>query len=268
MKNNIANNLCRVIAIANNKGGTSKTTTCINLAKGLSDFGKRVLIIDSDPQGNATAAVGIDEPDALSESLATVLLKCIEDEDLEPGIGIINCSSGFDIMPGNIELSELEVRLVNTMNRERVMKQYITMVRPFYDYILVDCAPSLGTITTNAFVAADSILIPVQASFLPVKGLEALVKHITRIRKHINYDLEIEGILLTMVDSRSNFSKEIIETVQNSYGKNVRIFKEFIPRSVRAEESTAEGISIFEYDPRGKVAAAYKALTEEVLDCE
>lgn len=268
MNMNIANNLCRVISIANNKGGTSKTTTCINLAKGLTDAGKRVLIIDSDPQGNATAAVGIDEPDALTESLATVMLKCIEDVDLEPGIGIIKCPSGFDIMPGNIELSELEVRLVNTMNRERVMKQYVTMVRPFYDYILIDCAPSLGTITTNAFVAADSILIPVQASFLPVKGLEALVKHITRIRKHINYDLEIEGILLTMVDSRNSFAKQIVEMVNESYGSSVRVFKEVIPRSVRAEESTAEGVSIFEYDPKGKVAAAYKALTEEVLDCE
>lgn len=114
-------------------------------------------------------------------------------------------------------------------------------------------------------VAADSVLIPVQASYMPVKGLEQLVKHITRIRKHINYDLEIEGILLTMVDARSNFSKDIIELVQNSYGKKVRVFKDVIPRSVRAEESTAEGISIFEYDPKGKVALAYQSLTDEVL---
>ena len=139
------------------------------------------------------------------------------------------------------------------------------MVRPMYEYIIIDCAPSLGTITTNAFVAADSVLIPVQASYMPVKGLEQLVKHITRIRKHINYDLEIEGILLTMVDARSNFSKDIIELVQNSYGQKVRVFKDVIPRSVRAEESTAEGISIFEYDPKGKVALAYQSLTDEVL---
>lgn len=162
-------------------------------------------------------------------------------------------------------MSELEAMLVNVMDRERILKQYVTMVKPMYDFILLDCAPSLGTITTNAFVAADSVLIPVQASYMPVKGLEQLVKHITRIRKHINYDLEIEGILLTMVDSRSNFSKEIMEMVQNSYGSHVKIFKEFIPRSVRAEESTAEGISIFEYDPKGKVAYAYQSLTEEVL---
>lgn len=260
--------MSKVIAIGNNKGGVAKTTTAVNLAKGLADEGMRVLLIDADPQGNATAAVGYDEPDMIEENLATAMQLIIKDEDIEPGYGILNNEGGFDIMPGNIELSELEAMLVNVMDRERILKQYVTMVKPMYDYIILDCAPSLGTITTNAFVAADSVIIPVQASYMPVKGLEQLVKHITRIRKHINYDLEIEGILLTMVDSRSNFSKEIIETVQNSYGKNVRIFKEFIPRSVRAEESTAEGISIFEYDPRGKVAAAYKALTEEVLDCE
>lgn len=260
--------MSKVIAIGNNKGGVAKTTTAVNLAKGLADEGMRVLLIDADPQGNATAAVGYDEPDMIEENLATAMQLIIKDEDIEPGYGILNNEGGFDVMPGNIELSELEAMLVNVMDRERILKQYVTMVKPMYDYIILDCAPSLGTITTNAFVAADSVIIPVQASYMPVKGLEQLVKHITRIRKHINYDLEIEGILLTMVDSRSNFSKEIIETVQNSYGKNVRIFKEFIPRSVRAEESTAEGISIFEYDPRGKVAAAYKALTEEVLDCE
>ena len=187
---------------------------------------------------------------------------------MEPGFGILENEGGFDVLPGNIELSELESVLVNVMDRERVLKQYITMVKPMYDYILIDCAPSLGTITTNAFVAADSVLIPVQASYMPVKGLEQLVKHITRIRKHINYDLEIEGILLTMVDSRSNFAKDIIEMVQNSYGHKVRVFKEFIPRSVRAEESTAEGVSVFEYDPKGKVALAYHALTEEVLSDE
>ena len=260
--------MTKVIAIGNNKGGVAKTTTAVNLAKGLADAGKRVLLIDADPQGNATAAVGYDEPDSIEINLATVMIKEIKDEDMEPGFGILEIEGGFDVLPGNIELSELESVLVNVMDRERVLKQYITMVKPMYDYILIDCAPSLGTITTNAFVAADSVLIPVQASYMPVKGLEQLVKHITRIRKHINYDLEIEGILLTMVDSRSNFAKDIIEMVQNSYGHKVRVFKEFIPRSVRAEESTAEGVSVFEYDPKGKVALAYHALTEEVLSDE
>lgn len=257
--------MSKVIAVGNNKGGVGKTTTAINLAKGLADAGKRVLLIDADPQGNATAAVGYDEPDMLETNLATALIKVINDEDMDPGYGILSNECGFDLLPGNIELSELEVRLVNTMDRERVMKQYITMVRPFYEYIIVDCAPSLGTITTNVFVAADSVLIPVQASYMPVKGLEQLVKHITRIKKHINYELDIEGILITLVDSRTNFSKEIIKLIRNSYGHRVKVFTEFIPRSVRAEECTAEGVSIFDYEPEGTVAMAYQALAEEVL---
>jgi chromosome partitioning protein len=192
----------------------------------------------------------------------------INDMDIEPEYGIMQNDEGFDILPGNIELSELEVTLVNVMNRERILKEYITMQSPFYDYIIIDCAPSLGTITTNVFVASDSVLIPVQASYMPVKGLEQLVKQITRIKKHINPHLEIEGILMTMVNERTNFAKEILDKVQKSYGKNVRVFKNFIPRSVRAEESTAVGVSIFTFEPNGKIAAAYKSLTDEVLSDE
>lgn len=257
--------MSRTIAIGNNKGGVGKTTTAINLASGLAREGKRVLLIDADPQGNSTAAVGYDEPDNIEISLATIMKMEINDVDIEPGYGVLSNKEGFDVLPGNIELSELEITLVNVMNRERVMKDYITMVSPFYDYIIIDCAPSLGTITTNAFVAADSVLIPVQASYMPVKGLEQLVKQITRIKKHINPNLEIEGILMTMVNERTNFAKEILDMVQESYGKSVRVFKQFIPRSVRAEESTAEGVSIFSFEPNGKVASAYKSLTDEVL---
>lgn len=141
--------MTKVIAIGNNKGGVAKTTTAVNLAKGLADAGKRVLLIDADPQGNATAAVGYDEPDSIEINLATVMIKEIKDEDMEPGFGILENEGGFDVLPGNIELSELESVLVNVMDRERVLKQYITMVKPMYDYILIDCAPSLGTITTN-----------------------------------------------------------------------------------------------------------------------
>ncbi len=194
--------MSKVIAIGNNKGGVAKTTTAVNLAKGLANAGMKVLLIDADPQGNATAAVGYDEPDALEDTLASILLKEINDEEIDLEYAILHNEGGFDVLPGNIELSELEALLVNAMDRERVMKEYISKLRPIYDYIIIDCAPSLGTITTNAFVAADSVLIPVQASYMPVKGLEQLVKHITRIRKRLNNDLEIEGILITLVDAR------------------------------------------------------------------
>lgn len=257
--------MCKVIAIGNNKGGVGKTTTAVNLAKGLADADKRVLLIDADPQGNATAAVGYDEPDLLEENLAKVMLKEIRDEDIEPGYGILHNKGGFDLLPGNIELSEIESLLVNAMNRERILELYITMLRPMYDFIIIDCAPSLGTITTNVFVAADSILIPVQASYLPIKGLEQLVRHITRIKKHINFDLYIEGILLTMVDTRTNMAKRVIDIIQRAYGSKVKMFSMNIPRSVKADESIAEGVSIYEYDAKNPVAEAYRSLTSEVL---
>lgn len=185
--------MSKVIAIGNNKGGVAKTTTAVNLAKGLADAGKKVLLIDSDPQGNATTAVGYDEPDEIDDGLASVMKLIVKDEDFENNVGILHNQNGFDILPGNIELSEFELLLVNTIDRERIMKRYIDKIAAQYDYVIIDCASSLGPITTNAFVAADSVIIPLQASYMSLKGLVQLIKHITRIRKHINYNLEIEG---------------------------------------------------------------------------
>ena len=168
-------------------------------------------------------------------------------------------------MPGNIELSGLEVSLVNVMSRERIMQEYIGMVRDYYDYILIDCMPSLGMITINAFVCADSILIPVPAAYLPVKGLQQLIKTIGKVKRQINPKLEIEGILLTMVDSRTNYARDISAMLKEAYGSWVKIFENIIQISVRAAEISAEGVSIYKYDPKGKVASAYSSLTEEVL---
>ena len=179
--------------------------------------------------------------------------------------GIMHHDEGIDLMPGNIELSGLEVSLVNVMSRERIMQEYINVVKDFYDYILIDCMPSLGMITINAFSCADSILIPVQAAYLPVKGLQQLIKTISKVKRQINPKLSIEGILLTMVDSRTNYAKDISAMLRESYGSKVKIFANNIPISVRAAEISAEGVSIFEHDPRGKVASAYLSLTEEVL---
>ncbi len=260
--------MCKIIAIANQKGGVGKTTTTSNLGIGLAKKGKRVLLIDADAQGSLTASLGVPEPDKLEVSLATILGDIISDEEIESGKGIIHHEEGVDILPGNIELSGLEVSLVNVMSRELVMRSYVEQIREDYDYILIDCMPSLGMITINAFACADSVLIPVQAAYLPVKGLQQLIKTIGKVRKQINSKLQIEGILLTMVDSRTNYAKEITEMLKGAYGTRVKIFTNSIPISVRAAEISAEGISIYAHDPKGKVAASYRSLTEEVLGNE
>lgn len=262
--------MCKIIAIANQKGGVGKTTTTSNLGIGLAKQGKKVLLIDADAQGSLTASLGFTEPDKLEVTLATVMANIINDNamngmEMEAGYGILKHEEGISLMPGNIELSGLEVSLVNAMSRELVMRSYIEQVREDYDYILIDCMPSLGMITINAFACADSILIPVQAAYLPVKGLEQLIKTIGKVKRQINPKLEIEGILLTMVDSRTNYAKDISALLIENYGSKVRIFQNSIPISVRAAEISAEGVSIYQHDPKGKVASAYQSLTEEVL---
>lgn len=258
-------NMSKVIAIANQKGGVGKTTTTSNLGIGLARKGKKVLLIDADAQGSLTASLGYQEPDRLEVTLATLLGKIINEEEVTLEEGILHHDEGVDLMPGNIELSGLEVSLVNVMGRERILQEYIAVVRERYDYILIDCTPSLGMITINAFVCADSILIPVQAAYLPVKGLQQLIKTVGKVKRQMNPSLEIEGILLTMVDVRTNYAKDISAMLREAYGNNVRIFANHIPLSVRAAETSAEGTSIYEHDPKGKVAAAYLSLTEEVL---
>lgn len=260
--------MCRVIAVANQKGGVGKTTTASNLGIGLAKQGKRVLLIDADAQGSLTASLGFREPDSLEVTLATVMSSLINDEEVRPTEGILHHEEGIDLMPGNIELSGLEVSLVNVMSREMVLRSYIETIRDNYDYILIDCMPSLGMITINAFACADSILIPVQAAYLPVKGLQQLIKTVGKVKRQINPKLEIEGILLTMVDNRTNYARDISEMLIENYGKKVRIFANVIPISVRAAEISAEGISIYRHDPRGKVASAYESLTKEVLGDE
>ena len=202
--------MCKVISVANQKGGVAKSTTTLNLGVGLVKQGKRVLLIDADPQGSLTASLGYVEPDDIGTTLATIMMNIINDEEIGEEEGILHHKEQIDLLPANIELSALEVTMSNVMSRELIMKEYIDTMRSRYDYILIDCMPSLGMMTINALVASDTVLIPVQAAYLPVKGLQQLIRTISMVKKRLNRKLTIQGILLTMVDFRTNYAKDIM----------------------------------------------------------
>ena len=257
--------MCKVIAVSNQKGGVGKTVSCVNLGVGLAQAGKKVLLIDADPQGSLTISLGYEEPDEMEYSLATLMLNIVNDEKLDTQKTILHHKEEVDLIPSNIELSGMEVSLVNAMSRELILKALVDKLRTFYDYIIIDCMPSLGMMTINALACADSVLIPVQAAYLPIKGLQQLIKTIGRVKKQLNPKLSIEGILLTMVDNRTNYARDIAMMVYDTYSASIKVFGTEIPISVRASEVSIEGGSIYSYDPRGKAALAYRALTNEVL---
>ena len=254
-----------VLAVVNQKGGTGKTTTCENLGIGLAQEGKKVLLIDVDPQGSLTISLGYPRPDDLDNTLSELMAKVIQEIPPSPSEGILHHEEGVDLIPANISLSGMEVSLVNAMSRETILKQLIEPLKRQYDFILLDCMPSLGMLTVNALAAADNVLIPVQAQYLSAKGLEQLLQTVSKVRRQINPRLRIEGILLTMVDGRTNYAKDISSLIRETYGSRIKVFATDIPHSVRAAEISAEGKSIFRHDPKGKVANAYRILTKEVL---
>ena len=263
-------NKATVLAVVNQKGSprkffARKTTTCENLGVGLAQEGKKVLLVDVDPQGSLTISLGYPRPDDLESTLSELMAKVMQETPLSPGEGLLHHEEGVDLIPANISLSGIEVSLVNAMSRETILKQLMEPLKRQYDFILLDCMPSLGMLTVNALAAADNVLIPVQAQYLSAKGLEQLLQTVNKVRRQINPKLRIEGILLTMVDGRTNYAKEISNLIRETYGSKIKVFGTDIPHSVRAAEISAEGKSIFRHDPKGKVASAYRTLAKEVI---
>lgn len=255
----------KTIAIVNQKGGVGKTVTAVNLAVGLAREGKKVIAIDLDAQGSLTVSLGYNEQDKMETTVSTILEKVIEDKPITTNECILHHVEGIDLLPANIELSGLEVTLVNTMSRESVLREYLKVISNDYDVAVIDCSPSLGMLTINALTCADEVIIPVQAQYLSIKGMEQLFRTIGRVRKQLNPKLQIGGILITMVDMRTNYTKDIINLLHDTYGSKIKIYDSIIPLSVRAAEMSAEGKSIYLHDPSGKVAIAYEGFVKEVV---
>ena len=254
----------KVIAICNQKCGVGKTTTTLNLGVGLANAGKKVLLVDADPQGDLTGALGWHDNDNLPDTLATQMAKMIKEESYDKSAGILKHEEGIDLIPANLDLSGLEMMLVNTMSRETALREYLKEIKGNYDYVLIDCMPSLGMITINALSAADSVIIPVQAQYLPAKGMTQLVQTINRVKK-INPKLKIDGIVMTIVDCRTNLAKTLQETIKRNYRRNIRVYDSVIPSGVKAAESSAVGVSIYSYDKNSPISKAYQNLTKEVI---
>ena len=256
---------CKVIAIANQKGGVGKTTTTFNLGVALKNQGKRVLVVDANPQGDLTTYMGYNESELIT-TLAQLMESVIYDSQLDTKQAILNNAEGIDLIPSDLDLSATEAMLVNAMSREVTLRTILNNVKKDYDYVLIDCMPSLGMLTINALSCSDKVVIPVQDHFLAAKGMGHLLKTVSRVKRTINPNLEVGGILLTLVNKRTNLSKETIQDLKETYGRAIKLYDTQIPLAVKTAESTSRGKSIFKYDKNSKVATAYEDFAKEVLE--
>ena len=248
----------KIISIANQKGGVGKTTTSINLSTILAKKGKKVLMIDADPQGNASSGVGINREE-IELSVYDILINDVKIEEVVKKTNIKN----LDLCPSNINLAGAEVELVSVMSREHRLKEKLNEIKDNYDFIIIDCPPSLGLITLNAFTASDSVLIPVQCEYYALEGLGQLLNTISLVKKHLNKDIEVEGALLTMYDIRTNLSNQVVKEVKNYF--NEKVYKNVIPRNVKLSEAPSYGMPITIYDPRSKGAKSYEKFVKEFI---
>ena len=246
-------------------GGAAKTTTVANLGNCLVRNGKKVLLIDFDPQADLTSSLGFKNADGMEHTIKTLMEKIITKQPIDKKEAIITNEENIDLVPSNIELEALEASMINFENRENILRNYISKVKDDYDYILIDCRPSLGLLTINALASADSVVIPIQPQYLALKGMTQLVQAVDKVRVNINPKLKIEGILLTLADMNTNLAKTCEETVRRNYGGRIKVFKTVIPRGVKAAESTIDGKSIYAYDKKSKPAIAYEEFAKEVL---
>ena len=255
----------KVIAVANQKGGVGKSTTVFNLGAGLAANGKRVLLVDVDPQGDLTKMLGLRKPNDLPLTLGNVMNNIVAGVSGNEHPEIMQHHEGFDFVPGNRSLSAVEVSLVNAMSRETVLRQYVNSVKNDYDYVLLDCRPALGMLVINALSASDYVLIPVQAEYFAAENMTELVGTVQSIKRQINPKLKIGGVFMTMAND-TNFRKDIVASVKETYGKHLPIMQTVIPATVRLAEISTSNHSIYKHEPKGRAAEAYRSLTKEVMD--